>query len=560
MTSDLKTRMRMNKRRVLPNSKEMVVNFNRRTPHETINELNDPLRIDWTEIDKKIPAECIFGKAALRIPDKSVPRYKLSWPIQNGWINEKDYNSKQAIWQDISLIIQDAVQTQLGMPLTLRRHWEQYSCVFVIPDLYDRTFVIGLLEMAMTDLCFSRTCFIQESLAASFGAGYTTTCIVDMGAQKTSICCVEDGMCIEDSRVNLKYGGADVTDTFIKMLLCERFPYPEINLRRRYDWVLAEELKQRFCTMDEANISVQLSDFHLRASGQDTRKYSFKCYDEPMLAPMGFFRPGIYDFSGKLEGRRKLISPSFEIYEGARNDPLSSAQAEIMTAYAAEQGILNPPATNGAHGTTNGVNSHTKEDSNGTTTSSNEDKIKPLPLSRIQDLEATPHSSVAGSPERNLESTPPPSGSQAGSPAPDDLPVKKKKSGDDDEPLPIEYRDDFIPSWPLHRAIQASVIAAAKGSPSKTRDFFGGIMLIGGSSVIPNLDRFLEEQLQVDQPSYAKDIMIGRPPRELDAQVVSWKGASVFGKLSRTNDSWVERRLWEVQGERALAPKCMWAW
>jgi len=49
---------------------------------------------------------------------------------------------------------------------------------------------------------------------------------------------------------------------------------------------LAEELMSKFCTMNEADISVQLFDFHVRASGQDTRKYMFKTYDEVLLAPM----------------------------------------------------------------------------------------------------------------------------------------------------------------------------------------------------------------------------------------------------------------------------------
>ena len=64
-------------------------------------------------------------------------------------------------------------------------------------------------------------------------------------------------------------------------------------------------------------------------------------------------------------------------------------------------------------------------------------------------------------------------------------------------------------------------------------------MLIGGSSTIPGLAGHLEEALQALQPGYAKDVMIGRPPRELDAQVVVWKGGSVFGRMARTNDSWL---------------------
>jgi actin-related protein 8 len=81
-------------------------------------------------------------------------------------------------------------------------------------------------------------------------------------------------------------GGADVTETFIKMMLYGHFPYSDMNLKRRYDFLLAEELKQKFCSMDEGSVTVQTWDFHLRASGQDTRKYTFKTYDETMLSVM----------------------------------------------------------------------------------------------------------------------------------------------------------------------------------------------------------------------------------------------------------------------------------
>jgi actin-related protein 8 len=286
MSAELKTRMRFNKRRVLPNSKELVVNWNRRTEPETISEHNDPHRIDWTELplNHKDAPEYITGHSALRIPDYSKPRYKLFWPLRNGWYNEEAYATKTLLFEDIRIIIEEAVKSQLG--LSRRKEWAQYDCVFVIPDLYDRKYVSGTLEMLIRELGFGRVCFIQESLAATFGAGYTNGCVVDIGAQKTSICCVEEGLVIENSRVNVKFGGADVTNLFIKMMLHDYFPYAEINLRRRYDFLLAEELKQKHCTMNEGEISVQLYDFHLRASGQDTRKYSFKTYDEVILAPL----------------------------------------------------------------------------------------------------------------------------------------------------------------------------------------------------------------------------------------------------------------------------------
>ena len=286
MAQDFKASRRASKRRVLPNSRELVTKWNSTTSPETISEHNDPLRIDWTELpaDASQAPEYFVGAAALRIPEKSNPRYKLSWPLRNGWLNEKDYQSRNVLERDYFLIIEESIKEQLG--LTNKKEWSQYSCVFIIPDLYEKVLVAQILRQLVVDFGFQRVCFIQESLAATFGAGFGIACIIDMGAEKTSVACVEDGMVIEESRMNLKFGGHDLTDTFTKMMLFDRFNYSDFNLMRRHDFLLAEELKEKYTTMSDESISVQQFEFHLRAHGQSTRKYTFKIYDEGMLAPM----------------------------------------------------------------------------------------------------------------------------------------------------------------------------------------------------------------------------------------------------------------------------------
>jgi actin-related protein 8 len=44
---------------------------------------------------------------------------------------------------------------------------------------------------------------LQESLGASFGAGLSTACVVDVGATRTSVACVEDGMVLPETRLVL---------------------------------------------------------------------------------------------------------------------------------------------------------------------------------------------------------------------------------------------------------------------------------------------------------------------------------------------------------------------
>ena len=528
MCAELKVHMRAHKRRVLPNSKELIVNYNKRAPPETISEHNDPLRIDWTELptNPKEAPDYFTGKEALRIPDMSSPRYRLFWPLQRGWYNEDQYREKKNLYDDITTIIEEAIKSQLN--LRRKRDWVQYGCVFVVPDLYERQYIAQSLEMSMRDLGFGKVCFIQESLAATFGAGYSVSCIVDVGAQKTSICCVEEGMCIENSRINLKYGGADVTDTFIKMMLYDYFPYEEINLNRRHDFLLAEELKIKFCTMNESDISPQLFEFHLRAFGQDTRKYTFKTYDEVLLAPQGFFQPSIFENSEKLRGRRKLLDRSYDIYEGGPNDPVSSAQSAVIS-------LLSPFVP--LNGESNGETT-----TNGQMTIS-QAKSGPSLLQKMNESEPVPTSAF-------------------GSPAPDDddtavVPVGESHNATNT--LATSVRDDVLPVISLDTAILTSIAHGARGDDRKSKDFLMSIMVIGGGAQVPGFNNFLEEKLKELRPG-VKEITIGIPPRELDPQGVIWKGGNVFGKLRGTNDSWIGRMEYDRLGARVLAYKCMWAW
>ncbi|KAF2500170.1 actin-like ATPase domain-containing protein [Lophium mytilinum] len=543
MASELRVRMRNNKRRVLPNSREVIANFNRKSVPDTITEHNDPDRVDWTEIPRnpKEAPDFVIGEAALRIPEKSIPRYKLFWPIQYGWFNEQDYTTRNQLYHDISRIFEEAFKSQIGIKDL--KELANYNCVFIIPDLYERTYVTMMLDILLRDLGLGKVCLQQESLSATFGAGYSISCIVDIGAQKTTVCCVDEGLCLEESRVNVKYGGADVSETFMRMLLHDNFPYSDINLKRRYDWILAEELKRKFVSIKDSDVVVRTWEFHLRASGQDTRKYIFKTYDATALAPMGYFKPSIFDHSQKLNRRRNFIPRSVDLYDGSPNDPISIAQIEVVDFAAGksttENGAL-PDVANAAQ-----VNSTPS-------------KERPFSLlSRLNDVELTPRSSVAGSP------------GPEGTPNPDrDTPA----AGDIDKPSifhdPVlektkvaEERDKVLPIMPLDLAIMTSISQGARGDDRKMRDFFGGIMLIGGGSKVPGVGEFLEERLRELKPGFQKEILVGRPPREIDEQVLIWKGGSVFGKLSSSgNDSWISRGEYDMLGSRLLVNKCMFAW
>lgn len=558
-SNDLKISMRANKRKVLPNSKDLVINFNKRQPPEVIPEHNDPIRIEWTNppsSEHELIGAFVTGHAALRIPCNSVPKYKLHWPIRCGWYNEADAPNRDMLRHDVEMILEDAFK-ELGIESLA---WlEQMNVVYVVPDLYDKAFIADTLAVLMGDYEFKKVCLVQESIAASFGAGYVSTCVVDVGAQKTSICCVEDGMCIEDSRINLKMGGDDVTELFIKMMLADSFPYQDIDLNRRHDFLLAEELKQNFCTMNQADISPQLYNFHLRAPDQPTHKYQFKTYDEVILAPMAFYDPSLFDNAMKLFRRRRLLPRSCDPYDPDRpDDPMSAAQLSILNSVR--------PIT--------AIDSNLSQ-ANGTDISTPvKEKQHPFNLlARIDSdiLGNTPGTSTAGSPAPEGSSTPaafvfgttpvPPNGAQptgsmnGGTPAPRTI-FDTNLSRRSAQQVAAE-QESVLPIAPLDSAILTSITHAARGDEKKMKDLLSSIMVIGGAAKTPGFTTFLEEKLKMLRPGSIKDIVVGSAPRDMDGQVVVWKGASVLAR-GRANDSWVTQEEWEFHGMRALTAKVLW--
>ncbi len=254
----------------------------------------------------------------------------------------------------------------------------------------------------------------------------------------------------------------------------------------------------------------------------------------------GYFKPTLFDNSTKLDGRRKLIDRSYDLYDSSPNDPYSAAQADVLAA----AGLLTQNKTTVSDYLT------------AIPTSNASNRQANNLLSRLNDSENTPRSSAPGSPA--AESTPQP---QRGTPAGTTEGAAAATVDPVIEAIKLaKERDSILPVMPLDAAIITSISQAGRGDDRKMRDFFGGIMVIGGGAKVPGFNSFLEQRLKEAQPGLHKEILIGPPPRELDPQVLVWKGGSVFGKLTATNDSWIGQMEYDRLGNRVLAYKCMWQW
>ena len=57
-----------------------------------------------------------------------------------------------------------------------------------------------MVRLLLNDIGFGAIFLVQESVASAMGSGLTSACVVDIGHDKTSISCVEEGVCLRNTR------------------------------------------------------------------------------------------------------------------------------------------------------------------------------------------------------------------------------------------------------------------------------------------------------------------------------------------------------------------------
>ena len=134
-----------------------------------------------------------------------------------------------------------------------------------------------------------------DSVCTTFGAGIATACVVNIGHSTTSVCCVEDGISIAFTRVQLNYGGSDIARMFFHCMQEVQFPYKECSLAQHTDMLLIRELTQRLCHLNVDDYGISSHDFFSRDAAQSILyRYNVKVGDQTILAPFGLFQPKMF--------------------------------------------------------------------------------------------------------------------------------------------------------------------------------------------------------------------------------------------------------------------------
>ncbi|RPD64111.1 actin-like ATPase domain-containing protein [Lentinus tigrinus ALCF2SS1-7] len=605
ITVSLRDRMRFYKLRVTTNAAGVATAFNEQFKPEKIPEANDPFHVDWiTSSDEPY----LVGEKALRLANPEEMGYAVRWPIYGGNFNTRDYPSTQLILADIEAILRESLRLKDIEP----KMYKEYSVVLVIPDYYDRLYVEGLSRLLLIDMGFKQICAQQESLAATYGAGISNACVVDMGAVKTSIACVDDGLVIADTRMVLSMGGNDITEFLYVLLEKIGFPYADVDLARSYDWNVIEELKARLCTLAEGDVALNLYDFSVRRPGHQTEKYGLRAYDEIILAPMCLFEPRVIEFEQKRAGMRFLMrAPDMaeEMVEQS-SDKFSERYTQAMMISTQHLFPVLPPPIALDHAplvatppvqtpaTTEGqslaVTPQPAASAPTTTPTTPAAGGTPTPANRAKEIKDEDVEMADATSPDNTEKTEKDSAEPDKEKAQDDKDSPDKGKGKEvDKPVEVIDVDELdtktlpTPAAPVQAhppfpmtmsygafnidvSFEASKLpldvaifnsARAAGGDEKIRKYLQAVLVIGGTALVPGMAHALESRLQAIAtplvPNMEK-VQIIPPPKDVDPRVLAWKGAAVLGKMDGVADVWVTAADWEVFGMRALKERCFY--
>lgn len=565
VTKDFRARMRYYKRRVNPNSRDSAAQFNAAQKPEIISSSNNPDDKTYISAQSELLKEKKFfvGEEALSLPyGENFSAWRLRYPIKCGLLNQSpdDYRLAQEVLSDIIRIITYALQK-----LDIGDDYSKFKCMLVIPDVYDKQMVENLVTILLSTLGFAKFGLIQESVAATFGTGVSSACVIDVGAEKTSISCVDEGMIISDSRIYLNYGGNHITEAFTKMLLQQDFPYNSINLRHNDDWELAQRLKEKFCTFDDAEIAIQLYNFFMKKPDEETKKYQFKVYDETMLAPLGLFYPDLFGISSQIDPRPLFPSP-VDHYSGELNNPYSKAQELLL----ANQGFTELPDVDLLQRLIDGRHAY-KLGNPGISRPESEDalfftkKALSIPLDKAI-IESITHAGISldfNRAKKLYDNILVVGGGLAKFPAFETLLNDRVNI----------WRPRFLSSGSLEdlvsmlskdkeklESVRKSLITALKAK-KKTASSQDEIEL--SPEELKKIDEQTEFIIDLDRADAIAEqgqtvpVNILTPPKELQPEMICWKGGGVFARLKVAGELWISREDWELLNSRCLYYKSL---
>ena len=173
LRGDLRNRFRAYKLRPQSDGTAQAKIYNGTAPVDTVEESADLERAAWTRTAGAPPKATFVGEGALRIREPDAEGWTLRWPMDRGNFNTRGYASVEELLGDIAEIWLFALEERLGIKadnLKVRiksfrgqvdNAWQDYSVVYIIPDLYNQTYLREITNLLLEGLGFRQVCFQQ---------------------------------------------------------------------------------------------------------------------------------------------------------------------------------------------------------------------------------------------------------------------------------------------------------------------------------------------------------------------------------------------------------------
>lgn len=611
LRNDLKTIMRNMKLKGLGNGRQQAANYNANVTGEIVPEHNDVFAIDWT-VSTTVKENVLIGERAERLDcfssDKKEKRpWKLFRPMISGHFNLEQYtehygssSALQALLNDLRLIWshaitspkEDDIQRQeasqiidVGLGISAK-DWPKYNVVLVIPDLYLISEVEEVVRLLLEDMGFAGILIQQEGVCATFGAGLSSGCVVHLGSDRAAISCVDEGLIIAESRMSLHYGGQDVSRFFMQLLKKANFPYKAFDIDKRLaDYWLADQLKERLCTLEASQLALLINDFHVRLPKQKTKKYSLRTYDEIIIGPMALFSPRVFFNEVKkprLSSRSNSATDDDEMEDeevGVETVAGTSVPITIAMNLCVRHLLPAVPIITTTPAALAAPSQITQEPGTAAPSARSTPIPTPAVSGRVAELVALEPITLNGETNTLLTSgnmTPAVRdedaslASERNSPAPMGSKANTGMNGNGKVATPsfdVPWEAGKVPlDFAVWNSIQASIsnLGSAGTCEERVRRMSGNIICTGGTTLIPGLGVALEARLNnylnqwyISQNKESHGATVVPPPREMDPRILAWKGMSVLARLDSAQEMWIPKREWQTFGVRALKEKSL---
>lgn len=261
--------------------------INRNIANESVG-LHEGTQSEEPSSSEPMFKEFICGEEALRI--SPTEPYCLRRPVRRGHLNVSQYYPFQQVLEDLCAIWDWILIEKLRIPHHARN---LYSVILVAPETFDNREIKETLSILLRDLGFSSAVVHQEGLAAVFGNGLSTACVVNIGAQVTSVVCIEDGVALPNTEKTLPFGGEDISRCLL-WTQRHRQTWPQIRtdiLTKPIDLLMLNRIRESYCEIKEGELDAA-AIVHSYEDGMPPGSHKIKL-TALNVPPMGLFYPAL---------------------------------------------------------------------------------------------------------------------------------------------------------------------------------------------------------------------------------------------------------------------------